>query len=109
MFNAVVRVDIGQVERVRPVAAVEHVRGVFRDKEAERRRKVVRPLHEGRQLLERDVAARVRENTCTPPSWDRAPNPNRRGVLKALPHVNLSLGMWTRVRTMVRHRVQRGA
>ncbi len=46
MLDAVVCIQIGQVERVRPVAPIEHVRGILRDEEAERWRKVVRPPHD---------------------------------------------------------------
>ena len=60
MLDAIVRVKVGQVERIRLIAAVEHVRGVVRDEEAERRREVVRLVDEPIEVPERDVASRTR-------------------------------------------------
>ena len=63
MLDAVVHVEIGEVERVRPVAPVEHVCRVVGHEEAERGRKVVRLPHQRGELLELDVTTRMGQDT----------------------------------------------
>ena len=60
MLDTIVRVKVGQVERIRLVTAIEHVRGVVRNEEAERRREIVRLVDEPIEVPERDVASRTR-------------------------------------------------
>ena len=64
VLDAVVRVEVGEVERVRLVVAAEHVRGIVGHEVAEGRRKVVRLAHGGVELGELDVPAVVREDAC---------------------------------------------
>ena len=64
MLNAVVRVNIGKIERIFPIVPVEHVRCIVRDKEAECGREVVCLVYERRQFLKLDVASRARQDTC---------------------------------------------
>ena len=101
MLDAVVRIEVGEVERVRPVAPAEHVRRVLGHEEAKRRRKVVSLLHERGQLAERDVASRVREDACIDPSNSGAPanGPSAEGSPESHEGVR---------RTVVGHRVERG-
>ena len=63
MLDAVVHVEIGEVERVCPVAPVEHVCRVIGHEEAERGREVVRLPHQRGELLELDVTTRMGQDT----------------------------------------------
>ena len=67
MLDAVVRVEIGEIERVLPVAPVEHVRRVVRHEEAERRREVVRLAHQSPELAEGNVPPRMRQDAWQVP------------------------------------------
>lgn len=63
VLDAVVRVEVAEVEGVGPVVAAEHVRGVLGHEEAERRREVVRRADRARHVSERDPPPRMRQDT----------------------------------------------
>lgn len=61
VFNAIVDVEIAQVERIIPVVSAEHVCGEIGDEEAEARGEVVRLADFCVQLPEADTASGVRQ------------------------------------------------
>jgi hypothetical protein len=65
VLDAVMHVDIREVETPGVVGAVEDPGHVARNVEAERGRKVVRRADLGGQLVEGDVAPVVGEETCS--------------------------------------------
>lgn len=65
MLDAVMHVDVREVEAPGVVGAIEDPGHVARDVEAERGRKVVRRADLGGQLAEGDVATVVGEETCS--------------------------------------------
>ena len=67
MLDAVMRVEIGEIERVLPVAPVEHVRRVVRHEEAERRREIVRLADQSPELAEGNVPPRMRQDAWQVP------------------------------------------
>lgn len=63
MLDAVMQIQIGEVEGIRGVILVQHVRCVLRDEETEGRREVVGGTDFAVHLVESDIFAVVRENT----------------------------------------------
>lgn len=63
MLDAVMDVEIAQVERAGPVVSGQHICGELGDEEAERRGEVVRLAHAGTELLERDPATIAGKDT----------------------------------------------
>ena len=64
VLDAVVRAEVGEVEGVRPVVALEHRRGVVWDVEGEGGREVERLVAPSVEVAERDVASVPWENAC---------------------------------------------
>ena len=64
VLDAVVRADVRQVERVRPVVPLQHRRRVVRHVERERRREVERLPAPVVQVLERDLPPVARQDPC---------------------------------------------
>lgn len=63
MLDAVVDVEVAQVERAGPVVPVQHVCGVLGDEEAERRGQVVRFANASVEFPERDSATAAGNDT----------------------------------------------
>lgn len=64
VLDAVVRVQVPEVEAVRPVVAPEEVRGLLRPDHAKRRCEVVYLLYDTAELGELDVAPVARKDAC---------------------------------------------
>jgi hypothetical protein len=64
VFDAVMHIDVREVEAPGGVGAIEDPRDVARDVERERGRKVVRRADLGGQVAERDVASVAGDETC---------------------------------------------
>ena len=64
MLDAVVRIEVGEVERICFVVAPEHVRGVVDREVGEGGREVVRRARGRVKLRELDIPAVMREDAC---------------------------------------------
>lgn len=64
MFDAVVHVDIAEIEPIRPVTAAENARHEIWHEEAESRGEVVGVAHGIAELAERDISTIVRKDAC---------------------------------------------